>query len=49
VLLAGVISSKCQTGGDVLAELRKAFEIMSRGFNHAQFAMGALVHASRTF
>ena len=45
VLLGGVISSKCQTGGDVLAEFRKAIEIMSDGFNHAQFAMVALVHA----
>lgn len=45
VLLAGVISSKLQPGGDVLTELRKAFEILSQGFNHAQGAMVALVHA----
>jgi hypothetical protein len=44
VVLAGVISSKCQ-GGDVLVEFRKAIEIISDGFNHAQFAMVALVHA----
>ena len=43
VLLAGVISSKCQ--GDVLEEFRRALEILSHGFNHAQFAMVALVHA----
>jgi len=45
VVLAGVISSKLQAGGDVLAELRKALEILSLGLNHAQAAMVALVHA----
>jgi len=45
VLLAGVISSKLQTGTDVLTELGTALEILSRGFNHAQAAMVALVHA----
>ena len=45
VVLAGVISSKLQSGGDVRAELRKALEIISQGLNHAQAAMGALVHA----
>lgn len=45
IVLAGVISSKLQSGGDVLAELRKALEILSQGFNHAQAAMAALVHA----
>jgi hypothetical protein len=44
IVLAGVISSKCQ-GADVLVEFRKAIEILSKGFNHAQFAMVALVHA----
>jgi hypothetical protein len=45
VVLAGVISSKLQSSSDVLAELRKALEVVSRGFNHAQAAMVALVHA----
>ena len=45
VVLAGVISSKLQAGGNVRIELRKALEIMSQGFNHAQAAMCALVHA----
>jgi hypothetical protein len=45
VVVAGVISSKLQDGGDVRAELRKALDIMSQGFNHAQAAMVALVHA----
>jgi len=45
VLLAGVISSKLQSGTDVMSELRKALEIVAQGFNHAQAAMLALVHA----
>ncbi len=45
VLLAGVISSKFQAGGDVLAELRRAMDVLSVGFGHAQAAMVALVHA----
>jgi hypothetical protein len=43
-VLAGVISSKLQTGTDVWTELRNALEIISHGFNHAQAAMCALVH-----
>jgi hypothetical protein len=45
VLLAGAISSKFQSGSDVPAELRKALEMLSQGFNHVQGAMVALVHA----
>lgn len=45
VVLAGVISSKLQSGSDVLGELQKALGIISQGFNHAQAAMVALVHA----
>jgi hypothetical protein len=45
VVLAGVISSKLQAGGDVLAEMGKALEILSLGVMHAQAAMVALVHA----
>jgi len=45
VLMAGGISSKLQSGGEVLVELRKALEVMSQGFNHAQAAMVAIVHA----
>jgi hypothetical protein len=45
IIMAGVISSRLQSGGDILAELRKAFEIISQGFIHAQCAMTALVHA----
>ena len=45
VLLAGVISSKFQSGVDVVLELRKALEVLSQGFNHVQAAMLALVHA----
>jgi hypothetical protein len=45
VVLAGVISSKLQSGRDIQAELQKALEIISQGFNHAQCAMLALVHA----
>jgi hypothetical protein len=45
VILAGVISSKLQAGGDVEAEFSKAFAVISEGFNLARFAMVALVHA----
>lgn len=45
VVLAGVIGSKLQSGSDALAEWHKALEVMSQGFNHAQAAMVALVHA----
>jgi hypothetical protein len=45
IVLTGVISSKLQSGSDVLTELRKALEVISQGFNHAQSAMLALVHA----
>ena len=44
-VLAGVISSKLQTGSDVRTEWRNTLEIVSRGFNHSQAAMCALVHA----
>jgi len=45
VLLAGAISSKFQTGTDVLTEFRSAIDMLSRGFIHAEAAMVALVHA----
>ena len=45
IVLAGVISSKLQAGADVRTELRHALEVISQGFNHAQGAMCALVHA----
>jgi hypothetical protein len=44
-LLAGVISSKLQSGGGVEAEFHKAIELLADAFNHAQAAMVALVHA----
>ncbi len=44
-ILAGVIGSKLQDGADVQAELRKALEVISMGFNHAQISMVGLVHA----
>ncbi len=44
-ILAGVIGSKLQNGADVQAELRKALEVISMGFNHAQISMVGLVHA----
>lgn len=44
-ILAGVISSKLQAGGDVKTEFTKAFEVISEGFNLVRFAMVALVHA----
>lgn len=45
VLLAGVISSSMPAGSDLLAEFSKAIQVISQGFNHAQAAMVALVHA----
>jgi len=45
IILAGVISSKLQAGGNVKTEFSKAFEVISEGFNLARFAMVALVHA----
>jgi hypothetical protein len=44
-LLAGVITSSLPVGSDVLGEFRKAVEVISDEFNHAQAAMVALVHA----
>ena len=44
-ILAGVIGSKLQDGADVQEELRKALEVISMGFNHAQISMVGLVHA----
>ena len=45
MILAGVISSKLQSGTDAAEELKKAVDMLSKAFNHAQAAMVALVHA----
>ena len=45
MVLNGVISSKLQAGRGTLDEWQKALEMISSGFNHAQAAMVALVHA----
>jgi hypothetical protein len=45
ILLAGVISSSMPYGSDIFEEFSKAVSILSEGFNHAQAAMVALVHA----
>jgi hypothetical protein len=37
-ILAAAIGSKLQDGADVQAELRKALEVISMGFNHAQIS-----------
>jgi hypothetical protein len=44
-ILAGAIGKELQAGADAQTELRKALEVITPGYTHAQAAMCALVHA----
>ncbi len=44
-IMAGVVSSKLQNGVDMVVELRAALELIMEGYQHANAAMYALVHA----
>lgn len=44
-VLAGAMGSRLPAGTDLQVELNKAIDVISQGFNHAQAALVALVHA----